>query len=94
MSEYHRHTSGDVIQGAAVRCIDPEAGAHDVVVMAQEELRALIADTMRDAAQIAGTYETPQAAAKGLAAMADVLAQVPTTPAPTPAHPSEEADRG
>lgn len=40
MSEYHRHASGEVVQGPAERCIDPGAGAHDVLVMTPTELAA------------------------------------------------------
>lgn len=40
--EYHRHASGDVVQGCAARCIDPDAGAEDVSVLnANETARVL-----------------------------------------------------
>ena len=40
--EYHRHDSGDVVQGPALRCIDPDAGAHDVLVIDRDALQAAL----------------------------------------------------
>jgi hypothetical protein len=37
--DYHRHASGDVVQGEAARCIDPDAGAEDVLVLTLGEYR-------------------------------------------------------
>lgn len=75
-TEYHRHAAGDVVQGAAERCIDPDAGAHDVVVLTFEERRDLMVETMRDAAALAETYETVEAAVRGLRFTADSMARI------------------
>lgn len=44
MSEYHRHATGDVVQGPAARCVDPNAGARDVLVVEPARLHGLVSD--------------------------------------------------
>lgn len=80
--EYHRHDSGDIVQGAAERCIDPGAGAHDVVVLTPTEWRDALADTMRDAAALVETYQRLGEAVAGLRGMADLLARTPVSDHP------------
>lgn len=40
--EYHLHDSGDVVQGPALRCIDPNAGARDVLVIDRDAIQAAL----------------------------------------------------
>ena len=42
MKEYHRHADGQVVPGEAARCIDPNAGAEDVVVLTRDEYDDLV----------------------------------------------------
>lgn len=50
MTDYHRHSNGDVIQGEAIRCIDPDAGATDVLVLPaiEAQIAALVERVMCD----------------------------------------------
>lgn len=48
MSEYHRHDDGQVVPGEAARCIDPDAGARDVIVLPSQGLGQRLADLLQE----------------------------------------------
>lgn len=43
--EYHRHATGEVVPGPAARCIDPSAGAEDVLVLTRAELAERLSES-------------------------------------------------
>lgn len=79
--EYHRHTDGSVIQGEAARCIDPNAGAEDVVVLTTSQVNQIVSDALDP---ILAEYEGPLVPHEAIARVLD-LAQIAAVSALTEA---------
>lgn len=64
--EYHRHDDGSVVLGEALRCIDPDAGSVDVIVLDDPAkvgaLAASKAEALRSQAEFFLSIDMPIAA--------------------------------
>lgn len=74
--DYHRHRNGDVVQGAAARCIDPTAGAEDVSVLTTPQINLIVSNALDP---ILADYEGPLVPHEAIARVLDLAQEAVVT---------------